>query len=221
MKRTLATALFIAAAVSLTSAQQQSIDQFFESFVVEWVRGHPNLAASTRMFTGEEQRQLERQITPLTPEWRRGRVALAQRALNDLNAITERGGLTVEPADLGRPHALAARHPHPRRPLQRLLLPLRTVRRRQRRADQSDDGQPPGHHRVRRRELRRPARTDCAASRRSGRRSRARRGAGIDSAALHHPRDGDADAAVRRVAAAGESAGRVVRGPHGGGPGHP
>jgi uncharacterized protein (DUF885 family) len=95
MKRTLAAALFLAAAVSLKSAQQQSIDQFFESFVVEWVRGHPNLAASTRLFTGEEQRQLERQITPLTSEWRRGRVVLAQRALIDLHAITERGGLTA------------------------------------------------------------------------------------------------------------------------------
>ncbi len=34
-------------------------------------RQNPNQAASTRFFTGEEQRQFERQITPLTPEWRR------------------------------------------------------------------------------------------------------------------------------------------------------
>ena len=59
------------------------------------VRSNRNLAASTRMFTGEEQRQLERQITPLTPEWRRARVALAERTLKDLTAITGRGGLTA------------------------------------------------------------------------------------------------------------------------------
>ena len=95
MKLTLATALFVVGAVSFAPAQQQSIDRFFESFLVEWVRSNPNLAASTRMFTGEEQRQLERQITPLTPEWRRARVALAERTLKDLTAITGRGGLTA------------------------------------------------------------------------------------------------------------------------------
>lgn len=106
MKLTLATALFVVGAVSFIPAQQQSIDQFFESFLAEWVRSNPNLAASTRMFTGEEQRQLERQITPLTPQWRRARVALAERTLKDLTAITRRGGLTASQqisADLSTP----------------------------------------------------------------------------------------------------------------------
>jgi uncharacterized protein (DUF885 family) len=91
---TFATALFVLGATSLIPAQQSPIDRFFETFVVEWVRGHANLAASARIFSGEEQRRYERQITPQTPEWRRGRVALAERSLSELNAIAERGGLS-------------------------------------------------------------------------------------------------------------------------------
>jgi hypothetical protein len=85
MTRTLTTALLLLAAISTNSAQQRSIDEFFAAFTAEWLRLNPNQAASTRFFSGEEQGQFERQMTPLTPEWRRRRVALAERSLAELN----------------------------------------------------------------------------------------------------------------------------------------
>ena len=44
-------------------AQQHSIDDFFRGFSDGWVRLNPNIAVSTRCFTGEEQDRLEQQIT--------------------------------------------------------------------------------------------------------------------------------------------------------------
>jgi uncharacterized protein (DUF885 family) len=85
MKRPLLIALLLAGTAASVPAQQRSIDEFFATFTAEWLRLNPNQAASTRFFSGEEQRQFERQLTPLTPEWRRRRVALAQRALEELN----------------------------------------------------------------------------------------------------------------------------------------
>jgi uncharacterized protein (DUF885 family) len=66
------------------SAQQQSIDTFFDRFTAEWIRGNPNLAIATRYFTGEEQQTLERQLSPLTADWQRERSRLAQRGLEEL-----------------------------------------------------------------------------------------------------------------------------------------
>ncbi len=94
MKHTLATACLIVGALSLSPAQQRSIDDFFRDFTAEWIRLNPNQAAATRFFSGEEQRQFERQITPLTPEWRRRRVALAERGLKDLAGVTAGATLT-------------------------------------------------------------------------------------------------------------------------------
>jgi uncharacterized protein (DUF885 family) len=74
-------------------ASQRTIDDFFRDFTAEWIRGNPNLAASTRFFTGQEQRELERRITPLTDEYRRGRVELARRGLAELRTF-DRSGLT-------------------------------------------------------------------------------------------------------------------------------
>ena len=82
------------AVVTSPSAQQRSIDDFFAAFTADWIRQNPNQAASTRFFTGEEQRQFERQITPLTPEWRRARVTLAERSLDELNRIAKASSLT-------------------------------------------------------------------------------------------------------------------------------
>ena len=76
--------LIASAFVAATPAQQRSLDEFFESFTAEWMRGNPNTATSTRYFTGEEQDRLERQITPLTPSYRRERERLARRGLADL-----------------------------------------------------------------------------------------------------------------------------------------
>jgi uncharacterized protein (DUF885 family) len=97
MKRTLLSALLLLAIVAIVPAQQRSIDEFFAAFTAEWLRLNPNQAASTRFFSGEEQRQFERQMTPLTPEWRRRRVALAERSLQELNALTGRG-VPLEPS---------------------------------------------------------------------------------------------------------------------------
>ena len=94
MKRTLLSALFLLAVVATLPAQQRSIDQFLAAFTADWIRQNPNQAASTRFFTGEEQRQFERQITPLMPEWRRARVTLAERSLDELNRIAKASSLT-------------------------------------------------------------------------------------------------------------------------------
>ena len=66
------------------SAQQQSVDAFFDRFTAEWIRGNPNLAIATRYFSGAEQQTLERQLSPLTAEWQRERSRLAQRGLEEL-----------------------------------------------------------------------------------------------------------------------------------------
>lgn len=91
--RICATTLLALVLLGPALASQRTIDDFFRDFTAEWIRGDPNLAASTRFFTGEEQRQLERQITPLTDEYRRGRVELARRGLAELRAF-DRTGLT-------------------------------------------------------------------------------------------------------------------------------
>jgi uncharacterized protein (DUF885 family) len=93
MKRILSAALLLGAVVAIVPAQQRTIDEFFRDFTAEWIRGNPNQAAAARLFTGEEQRQFERQITPLTPEWRRARVELARRGLAEVRRF-DRAGLT-------------------------------------------------------------------------------------------------------------------------------
>ncbi|MBZ5610464.1 MAG: DUF885 family protein [Acidobacteriia bacterium] len=82
------TRLAVAAALLLAptlSAQQRSIDDFFRDFTAEWVRGNPNLATSSRYFSGEEQDRLERQLTPETLAYRRGRIELARKGLAGLS----------------------------------------------------------------------------------------------------------------------------------------
>jgi uncharacterized protein (DUF885 family) len=71
---------------SVVTAQRggSSLDGFFENFTSEWIRGNPNLAASTRYFTGDEQDRFERQITPETLEYREARIALARKGLASL-----------------------------------------------------------------------------------------------------------------------------------------
>jgi uncharacterized protein (DUF885 family) len=61
-----------------------SIDNFFDEFTAEWVRSSPNLAASLRYFTGEEQDRLERQLTPLTLASARERLQLSRKGLAEL-----------------------------------------------------------------------------------------------------------------------------------------
>jgi uncharacterized protein (DUF885 family) len=73
--------LFVAIALS---AQQHDIDEFFRDFTAEWVRGNPDLATASRYFKGLVQDRLERQLTPLTNDYRRSRIQLARRGLTEL-----------------------------------------------------------------------------------------------------------------------------------------
>jgi uncharacterized protein (DUF885 family) len=77
----------------LLPCQQPNIDDFFRNFTAEWVRGNPNLATSSRYFTGEDQDRLERQLTPETLAYRRSRIELARRGLSEL-AKFDRSQLT-------------------------------------------------------------------------------------------------------------------------------
>jgi uncharacterized protein (DUF885 family) len=65
-------------------AQQRTIDDFFRDFTDEWMRANPNLATSTRYFTGEEQDRLERQLTPETRAWAESRSQLARKGIAEL-----------------------------------------------------------------------------------------------------------------------------------------
>jgi uncharacterized protein (DUF885 family) len=65
-------------------ARDRALEDFFRDFTADWVRGNPNLATATRYFSGPEQDELERQLTPETAAWRHGRVELARRGLAEL-----------------------------------------------------------------------------------------------------------------------------------------
>jgi uncharacterized protein (DUF885 family) len=72
---------------SRTSAQTRTVDQFFDRFTDEWMRGNPNAAAAARYFSGEEQDRLERQLTPQTAEYQKERLRLARRGLTELRGF--------------------------------------------------------------------------------------------------------------------------------------
>ena len=76
-----------------TSTQQRTVEQFFSSFTDEWMRAHPNRAASTRYFTGPEQAAFERELQPVTLEFSRREAALARRGLAELRRF-DRAGMT-------------------------------------------------------------------------------------------------------------------------------
>jgi uncharacterized protein (DUF885 family) len=70
--------------IPLMFAQSANIDDFFRDFTADWVRRDPNLATQSRYFTGPEQDRLERQLTPVTREFRLARIRLARQGLLDL-----------------------------------------------------------------------------------------------------------------------------------------
>jgi uncharacterized protein (DUF885 family) len=72
---------------------QRSIADFFREFTDDWVRHDPDLATSTRYFSGAEQDRLERQLTPRTMEWRRDRIRRAHQGLATLRRF-DRSHLT-------------------------------------------------------------------------------------------------------------------------------
>ena len=75
------------------SARQAGVDDFFRDFSATWVRHDPDLATATRYFTGPEQEQLERRLTPKTDEWRQARVRLATEGLATLGTF-DRAAMT-------------------------------------------------------------------------------------------------------------------------------
>jgi len=85
----------ITSGASLVLAQNspQTIDDFFRDFTAEWVRHDPNLATSSRYFSGEEQDRLERQLTPQTLSWKRDRIQRARQGLAELRKFN-RASLT-------------------------------------------------------------------------------------------------------------------------------
>lgn len=62
-----------------------AIDDFFSEFTAQWVRANPNLAISTGFFAGDEQNQLEQQVTPLTLAQEQRIIALAHEGLAQLD----------------------------------------------------------------------------------------------------------------------------------------
>jgi uncharacterized protein (DUF885 family) len=96
----------IVAAVLLAAAaapgQQRSIDDFFRDYSAEYVRHHPSQATSLRYFTGPEQDQMERQLTPITLQWKRDRIKLARQGLAELRKFdrAQMTGLQRISADL-------------------------------------------------------------------------------------------------------------------------
>jgi len=84
MKRALLAVLVFAACAVPLPAPEITIDDFFHTFTDDWVRHDPNLATSTRYFTGEEQDRLERQLRPETQAWKRDRIRRARQGLAEL-----------------------------------------------------------------------------------------------------------------------------------------
>ncbi len=70
-----------------------AIADFFRDFTDDWVRHDPDLATSTRYFSGTQQDRLERQLTPRTVEWRRDRIRRARQGLVELRRF-DRAHLT-------------------------------------------------------------------------------------------------------------------------------
>jgi len=67
-----------------TPSTSVSVDQFFSDFTDEWVRRNPNQAVRYQYFQGDEQDQLSRELTPVTREWKEGRILLARKGLEQL-----------------------------------------------------------------------------------------------------------------------------------------
>ncbi|HLH52649.1 MAG TPA: DUF885 domain-containing protein [Verrucomicrobiae bacterium] len=77
-----------------------TFDAWADSFAVEWVRGDPMLATTTQYFEDADQDEADRQLTPVTREYRKIRVALARRGLDELGRF--------DPASLSRGQKVSA-----------------------------------------------------------------------------------------------------------------
>ena len=87
MKRIISTVVLALLLPAGLPAAERHLDDFFRDFTAAWVRTNPNLATSSRYFSGEAQETLERGLTPLTPAWRRERIKLARKGLAELRTF--------------------------------------------------------------------------------------------------------------------------------------
>ncbi|MDH5823691.1 DUF885 domain-containing protein [Luteimonas sp. RD2P54] len=62
----------------------ESVDAFFEAYSDQWMRRQPSAATGSRYFDGELQQRMDRQLTPLTTQFRGETVALAREGLERL-----------------------------------------------------------------------------------------------------------------------------------------
>ena len=198
----------VAAFVAPASAQQRTIDEFFDEFTATWVRNDPDLATAIRYFSGEEQDRLERQMTPNTRAWQLDRIRRAREGVQQLQTF-DRAKLTDAQrlsADLMQWQlegvVRGERYP-------RLSLPARSVLGRQRRSRRGVDAAASSRDSEGCRQLSRAARSGRRAHGRSARRGADARAQEHDSAAIHPADDADSDADVPRAAAREESAGRA------------
>ncbi len=93
--RTFTVAVVVLAVLGVSAQERppRTVSDFFRDFTAEWIRANPNQAAATRYFSGDEQDRFEEQLTPETPEYRHGRVLLAQKGLAEL-ATFDRARMT-------------------------------------------------------------------------------------------------------------------------------
>src|SRR5580704_6787619 len=88
--------LFVLLASSVTTllAADNAFDAWADTLAADMVRARPGEATATQYFEGAEQDALDRQLTPITKEFRAARVALARRGLGEL-AKFDRSKLTA------------------------------------------------------------------------------------------------------------------------------
>ncbi|MDB6113094.1 MAG: hypothetical protein JWQ62_39, partial [Lacunisphaera sp.] len=65
-------------------AADAAFDQWAENFSADWVRANPTVSSIQQYLPAAEQDGLDRQLTPLTKEYRAGRVAAARAGLAEL-----------------------------------------------------------------------------------------------------------------------------------------
>jgi uncharacterized protein (DUF885 family)/dipeptidyl aminopeptidase/acylaminoacyl peptidase len=70
-----------------TTPAEPSLDTFLDTFAAEWMRGNPQAATVSQYFQGAEQDAFDRQLTPITEDYRHARVALARRGLAALDGF--------------------------------------------------------------------------------------------------------------------------------------
>src|ERR1019366_542252 len=82
--------LFAASAFAAAPA----FDAWVDAFTADWIRADPNAATETQYFSGAEQDTLDRQLTPVTRQFRASRVAAANKGLRSEEHTSELQSLT-------------------------------------------------------------------------------------------------------------------------------